>query len=84
MRTVNDYWNWLENSFISNIRAQQWYNGQPPRNLTGFINDKSNRLIGWVTMRQLRVKSSLFYLRLFLHSLLLFRFMFYTIFLWIC
>jgi len=27
--------------------------------LNGFINDKSNRLIGWGTMRQLRIKSDL-------------------------
>ncbi|CAF4321707.1 unnamed protein product, partial [Adineta steineri] len=57
--TINQYWNWLENSFISNIRAQEWYNGDAPRNLSGFINDKSSRLIGWVTMRQLRIKSDL-------------------------
>ena len=41
-----------------NIRAQQWYNGEPPRNLTGFIDDKSNRLIGWASIRQLRVRSN--------------------------
>jgi polycystin 1L2 len=57
--TINDYWNWLEESFVSNIRAQQWYNGDSPRNLSGFINDKTNRFIGWATMRQLRIKSSL-------------------------
>ena len=44
---------------MENIRAQQWYNGESPRNLSGFINDKTNRLIGWPTMRQLRIKSSL-------------------------
>ncbi len=61
--TIDQYWKWLEESFVSNIRAQQWYNGDPPRNLSGFINDKSNRLIGWATMRQLRVKlGSLFFL----------------------
>ena len=38
------------------VRAQQWYNGAPPRNLSGFADAKSNRLIGWVMMRQLRVK----------------------------
>ncbi|CAF1336506.1 unnamed protein product [Adineta steineri] len=57
--TIDQYWNWLENSFISNIHAQQWYNGEAPQNLNGFINDKSNRLIGRVLMRQLRVKTSL-------------------------
>ncbi|CAF1068198.1 unnamed protein product [Adineta steineri] len=57
--TIDQYWNWLENSFILNIHAQQWYNGEAPENLNGFINDKSNRLIGRVLMRQLRVKTSL-------------------------
>jgi hypothetical protein len=57
--TINDYWNWLEESFVSNIHAQEWYNGDSPRNLSGFINDKTNRLIGWPTMRQLRIKSDL-------------------------
>jgi len=57
--TIDDYWNWLENSFVENIHAQQWYNGESPRNLNGFINDKTNRLIGWVIMRQLRIKTEL-------------------------
>jgi hypothetical protein len=48
---------------VSNIRAQQWYNGEPPRNLSGFINDKSNRFIGWATMRQLRIKSDLCHIK---------------------
>ncbi len=53
--TINEYWSWLENSFISNLRAQEWYNNDPPRNLSGFINDKSNRLIGWSIMEQTRI-----------------------------
>jgi len=61
--TIDDYWKWLEDSFVSNIRAQSWYNGDPPRYLSGFINDKTNRLIGWPVMRQLRIKSSLYLLK---------------------
>ncbi len=57
--TIDQYWSWLENSFVGNIQAQKWYNGDIPQNLVGFINDKSNRLIGWATIRQLRVKSNL-------------------------
>jgi polycystin 1L2 len=57
--TIDEYWNWLENSFVENSRAQEWYNGDAPRNLSGFINDKSNRLVGWIIMRQLRIKSNL-------------------------
>ncbi|CAF3735281.1 unnamed protein product, partial [Adineta steineri] len=59
INTIDEYWYWLENSFVSNIRAQQWYNGDIPQYLNGFLNDKSNRLIGWATIRQLRVKSEL-------------------------
>ncbi|UJR38826.1 hypothetical protein I4U23_031491 [Adineta vaga] len=55
--TIDKYWKWLEDSFISNIRAQQWYNDNPHRNLSVFINERSNRLIGWTIMRQLRIKS---------------------------
>ncbi|CAF4101680.1 unnamed protein product, partial [Adineta steineri] len=57
INTIDEYWYWLENSFVSNIRAQQWYNGDIPQYLNGFLNDKSSRLIGWATIRQLRVKS---------------------------
>ena len=56
--SVNDYWKWLEKDFVGKLRAQQWYNGDPPRNLSGYLDDKSNRLIGWATMRQLRIKDS--------------------------
>ncbi|CAF4053998.1 unnamed protein product, partial [Rotaria sordida] len=57
--TINEYWKWLENSFVENLRAQQWYNGEIPRYLNGYLNDKSNRLIGWSAMRQLRIKSNI-------------------------
>lgn len=46
----------MEKDFIWNIRARDWYNGDQPRNLSGYINDKTNRLIGRVIMRQSRVK----------------------------
>ena len=43
---------------MENIRAQQWYNEDLPRNLHGYLNDKTHRLVGWITMRQIRMKSS--------------------------
>ncbi|CAF3366379.1 unnamed protein product [Rotaria sp. Silwood1] len=52
----NQYWDWLRTSFVPHIRASKWYNDAPPTNLTGYINDKTNRILGWATMRQLRVK----------------------------
>lgn len=47
----------MQESFLINFRAQSWYNGDPPRYLAGHLNDRSNRLIGWPIMRQLRVRS---------------------------
>ena len=49
----------MDENFLGNIRAQQWYNKDSPRNLSGYLNDKTNRLIGWATMRQLRIKPNL-------------------------
>jgi len=43
---------------FNKIQAQKWYNGDTLHNLSGFIDDKSNRLIDWVIMRQLGIKSS--------------------------
>ena len=54
---MSDYWQWLEDSFVDHLRAQPWYNDDPPRYLAGYLNDKSNRLVGWATMRQLRVRT---------------------------
>ena len=55
--TIHQYWSWLEDIFVSHLRAQQWYNDQIPRYLNGFIDDKSNRLIGWAIMQQTRHRS---------------------------
>ena len=55
----------MKQSFSSNLRAQKWYNGEYPRDLSGYLNDKSNRLIGWATMRQLRIKSEKCYRKIF-------------------
>jgi V8-like Glu-specific endopeptidase len=57
-RKIDDYWNWLENSFVENTRAQQWYNGDPPRNLSGYMNDKTNRLIGWISNQTTQIYNS--------------------------
>ncbi len=53
---IDEYWTGLEKDFINDLRAKKWYNQEEPRHLNGFINDKTNRLIGWTIMRQLRVK----------------------------
>ncbi|CAF2093884.1 unnamed protein product [Rotaria magnacalcarata] len=54
--TINEYWSWLKGSFIANLFPGDWYNGQSTNGSNGFISDKTNRLIGWATMRQLRIR----------------------------
>ena len=57
MKTKGDFWLWLENRFVSNLRAQQWYNKDQPIHLNGYLNDRTNRLVGWTMMKQLRIRS---------------------------
>ncbi|CAF1100830.1 unnamed protein product [Adineta steineri] len=54
--SFDDYWKWLHTCFTPNIRAESWYNDDPVENMTDFLNDKTTRIIGWATMRQLRLK----------------------------
>ena len=40
------------------LRANEWYNGGQPYGLAGYLNDFSSRMVGYATLRQLRVKNS--------------------------
>ncbi|CAF3607443.1 unnamed protein product [Adineta steineri] len=53
---MTEYWDWLDNVFVDKIRAAKWYNGAQPANLSGYIADRTNRALGWASIRQLRVK----------------------------
>jgi hypothetical protein len=39
------------------LRANEWYNGEQPYGLAGFLGDFSSRMVGYATLRQLRVKN---------------------------
>ena len=39
------------------LRALNYYNNEQPLFLRGYINDKQSRIMGYATMRQLRVKA---------------------------
>lgn len=56
---MDQFWKWLQTSFLANLRARTWYNNDIAENLTDYIDDKSNRIIGWAIMRQLRIRQSL-------------------------
>ena len=53
--TSNDWWAWAHATLIPELRAQSWYNGEPPFGLRGYIGDKTNRIMGYPVMRQVRV-----------------------------
>ena len=50
--------NGLNEDFSPKIRCQRWYNQRRVAMVTGYLNETSNRLIGWVSMGPLRVKQS--------------------------
>ena len=57
MKTIDEFWSWLEECFVMKLRAQQWYNNDKPVYLNGYLNDKVNRHIGWAIMKQYRIQS---------------------------
>lgn len=54
--TSNDWWNWIHSTAVDALRAQRYYNGMPAYGLRGFIGDKTNRIMGYGVLRQVRVK----------------------------
>ncbi|KAK7505245.1 hypothetical protein BaRGS_00003407 [Batillaria attramentaria] len=53
---TKEYWEWARTGFLNGIRAGPYYNDLPPLMLRGYVNDKASKLLGYATMRQLRVK----------------------------
>ena len=39
------------------MRVQNWYNGDPPYGLRGYLDDRVNRIIGYAVVRQVREKA---------------------------
>ena len=35
VRTVNQFWTWMDKTLIPNVRVQNWYNDDPPYGLRG-------------------------------------------------
>ena len=56
VRTTNDWWKWMHVTAVTELKAASWYNGQPPYGLRGFIGDMQSRVMGYGTLRQIRVK----------------------------
>ncbi|XP_047471507.1 polycystic kidney disease protein 1-like 2 [Penaeus chinensis] len=49
-------WFYMLNGLFPKLRADVLYNGKPPYGLRGFLNDHSNRIMGYATIRQVRVR----------------------------
>lgn len=57
VKTTDDFWSYLENTLIPEVYVGKWYNGKQPFGLRGFVNDRTNRLIGFPSLRQIRIRS---------------------------
>ncbi|KAK7075316.1 hypothetical protein SK128_002080, partial [Halocaridina rubra] len=56
IKTTDELWDYLYSGFMINLRADKLYNGKPPYGLRGFLNDWCNRIMGYATIRQIRVR----------------------------
>ena len=56
MRKWEHYFDWCKKTMIPGLRADNWYNGLPPFGQRGFTDDRVSRIMGYATLRQLRVK----------------------------
>jgi hypothetical protein len=56
IKNKDDFWVWAKSGLVDGIRAGVWYNNGQPIFLRGYINDKQSRIMGYATMRQLRVR----------------------------
>nr|XP_045585124.1 polycystic kidney disease protein 1-like 2 [Procambarus clarkii] len=52
--TTDQFWYWMQNVILQELRAQRWYNGDPPYGLRGFLDDRANRILGYGIIRQIR------------------------------
>jgi hypothetical protein len=57
IRNVENIWLWIIDKLAPGLRANRWYNKGQPYGLAGLINDFSSRMIGYATLRQLRIKN---------------------------
>jgi hypothetical protein len=57
IKSADDFWSWSIYKLAVGLRANNWYNDGQPYGLAGFINDFSSRMVGYATLRQLRVRN---------------------------
>jgi len=62
---MDDFWHWLNYTAVPSLRSDNWYNNKRPVGMRGFLGDTVSRLMGFATLRQLRVKKGLLFQCLF-------------------
>ncbi|XP_063601108.1 uncharacterized protein LOC134777199 [Penaeus indicus] len=50
------FWRYLHVGLLPDLRADRLYNGSPPYGLRGYLGDQCNRIMGYATIRQARIK----------------------------
>ena len=56
VRTSDDWWRWAHSAIVRELKAGPLYNGQPPYGYRGYVGDLTQRMMGFATLRQVRVK----------------------------
>ena len=56
---VDQLYDWLTGVLIPGLRAKRWYNDDPPVFQRGFIITRTDRIIGYALLRQVRSKPSM-------------------------
>ena len=52
----DDWWRWAHKTLVSEMKAGPLYNGQPPYGFRGYVGDLTQRMMGYATVRQIRIK----------------------------
>ncbi|KAK3767525.1 hypothetical protein RRG08_003958 [Elysia crispata] len=55
IKYTTDFWNWARTGLLNGLIAGKYYNAYPPLRLRTYINDKTSRMLGIATLRQLRI-----------------------------
>jgi len=58
INNISELWSWLKSDFINNFQTEKYYNGQKLDDLNLYLSDYNSVLIGYPTIRQIRVKKS--------------------------
>lgn len=56
IRTTADFWKWAKETFMPAVQVGPWYNGYAPLGMRGFLDDRTNRMMGYAVLRQVRIK----------------------------